>query len=281
MKLEDPTETWDFFMKSAGESYVTHVDSFQVDQGSVSGTYQDAKGARVEKRQRIDLLDLKEQREGEAHFFFKSKIVRGKFFFANPKPVKQLRLNHFLKIGVPDDDVVRQMVTGLNQFQSLIDKGVDFSVIAPLEDEVETTAATMSEHSELILPIERSINLFEKNAPEDDFLSFFFDESDEEQEVTHLDIFMPLKVTEHVERYVVTDSMDTFKRPLLNRTDVRDQVEYIQRLCGSTSQKATNIAMEFISDLERGTRYPPVELPPFSGEELAELLGDLTDAIAL
>ena len=30
MKLEDPTETWDFFMKSAGESYVTQVDSFQV-----------------------------------------------------------------------------------------------------------------------------------------------------------------------------------------------------------------------------------------------------------
>ena len=36
MKLEDPTETWDFFMKSAGESYVTHVDSFQVDSGSVT-----------------------------------------------------------------------------------------------------------------------------------------------------------------------------------------------------------------------------------------------------
>src|SRR5690606_18093674 len=76
MKLEDPTETWDFFMKSAGESYVTHVDSFQVDQGSVLGTYQDAKGARVEKRARIDLLDLKEQREGDAHIFYRSKIIR-------------------------------------------------------------------------------------------------------------------------------------------------------------------------------------------------------------
>ena len=27
MKLEDPTETWDFFMKGAGESYVSHVES--------------------------------------------------------------------------------------------------------------------------------------------------------------------------------------------------------------------------------------------------------------
>ena len=76
MKLEDPVETWDFFMKTAGEAYVTHVDSFRVDQGSVLGTYADAKGARLEKRARIDLLDLKEQREGDAHFFFKSKIVK-------------------------------------------------------------------------------------------------------------------------------------------------------------------------------------------------------------
>ena len=33
----------------------------------------------MEKRARIDLLDLKEQGPGEAHFFFKSKIVRGRF----------------------------------------------------------------------------------------------------------------------------------------------------------------------------------------------------------
>ena len=37
-----------------------------------------------EKRARIDLLDLKEQREGEAHIFFKSKIVRARMFYANP-----------------------------------------------------------------------------------------------------------------------------------------------------------------------------------------------------
>lgn len=38
MKLEaptlgDPTEIWDLFIRSAGESYVTYVESFQVDQG--------------------------------------------------------------------------------------------------------------------------------------------------------------------------------------------------------------------------------------------------------
>ncbi len=35
MKLEDPTETWEFFTKTAGESYVTKVDSFQTDAESI------------------------------------------------------------------------------------------------------------------------------------------------------------------------------------------------------------------------------------------------------
>ena len=55
----------------------------------------------VEKRQRIDLLDLKDQREGEAHIFFKSKIVRAEMFYASPKPVKYMRLNQFLKVEPP------------------------------------------------------------------------------------------------------------------------------------------------------------------------------------
>ena len=61
MKLEDPTETLDFFMKTAGESYVTQVESYQVNTNSVLGNYQDNRGARLEKRARIDILDLKEQ----------------------------------------------------------------------------------------------------------------------------------------------------------------------------------------------------------------------------
>ena len=44
MKLEDPTETLDFFMKTAGESYVTQVESYQVNTNSVLGNYQDNRG---------------------------------------------------------------------------------------------------------------------------------------------------------------------------------------------------------------------------------------------
>ncbi len=65
MKLEDPVETLEFFMKTAGEAYVTKVDHFQTKAQSVLNNYMDTKSASFEKRARIDLLDLKEQREGK------------------------------------------------------------------------------------------------------------------------------------------------------------------------------------------------------------------------
>ena len=67
MKLEDPTETWDFFTKTAGEAYVTKVDSFQTKENSIANSYMDTKSSSFEKRARVDLLDLKDQSEGEAH----------------------------------------------------------------------------------------------------------------------------------------------------------------------------------------------------------------------
>ena len=52
MKLEDPTETWDFFTKTAGEAYVTKVDSFAVKDTSLSNSYLDNKSSSFEKRAR-------------------------------------------------------------------------------------------------------------------------------------------------------------------------------------------------------------------------------------
>ena len=73
MKLEDPTETWEFFMKSAAESYVTMVDSFSANPQGISNAYQDTRSAKTEKRARVDLLDLKEQTPGEMHVFLNLK----------------------------------------------------------------------------------------------------------------------------------------------------------------------------------------------------------------
>ena len=119
MKLEDPEATWEFFMKSAGETYVTSVDSFSSNNGGLTNSYTDSKTAKTEKRSRIDLLDLKDQREGEAHVLFRSTIVRATLFYANPKPCKDMQLNQLLKVDLPKDQVLYTLVKGIEDFEIL------------------------------------------------------------------------------------------------------------------------------------------------------------------
>lgn len=279
--MEDPTETWDFFMKSAGESYVTHVESFQVDQGSVLGTYQDARGARVEKRARIDLLDLKEQRQGEGHFFFKSKIVRGKFFYASPQPVKSMRLNHFLKVDQPSDSDVIKLNKCFEQFEKIAANGVLISDIEASNEEVEDISEIFQSNSSMT-PIERSVAVLSKFQIKSDGgipADFFAEVSN--MEVDHLNIFMPMRESDHLEGLVITDDLKKFKQPLLDRGTMRDQVEYIQRLCGKTGQQAMNIAIEVVGDMEKGTQYPPQVKPDMTGAELAGTVKNLIEAISL
>lgn len=123
MKLEDPTETLEFFVKTAGEAYVTTTGGFQTKAGSsvISNNYLDTQGAQVEKRSRIELLDLKDQDVGEAHIFFKSQIIRARTFYANPKPVKEIRVNQFLKVDIPTDPELIALAKRIDDFKNIFD----------------------------------------------------------------------------------------------------------------------------------------------------------------
>lgn len=292
MKLEDPIDTWDFFMKTAGESYVTHVDSFQVDQGSVLGTYADAKGARLEKRARVDLLDLKEQREGEAHFFFKSKIVRGRFFYANPAPVKRMHLNHFLMIDAPTDESIKQLKKTFDVFQTL-DESVR-SGWQPLElpenEEIDRTTQLLRQYQELP-PIERAMAAlvhFEERVEVDEIPSDFFQEVvqtqtgfESEPSEHRLNIFVGLRMTEYLKPLKIPDD-PAYRAAILDRKAVRDQIEYVQRLCGKSGRQATSIAMELVGDMDRGTDYPPEPLdPPVLAPQITEKIHQIIEGITL
>ncbi|MEC8460906.1 MAG: TraM recognition domain-containing protein [Pseudomonadota bacterium] len=123
MKLEDPTDTWEFFMKSAGDAYVTSVESFSSQNQGMSGSYMDTKTAKAEKRSRIDLLDLKDQGVGQGHVFFKSQIVRADLLFFDPPAVKAMRLNVFLKVDLPKDSDMYTIVKSIEDYEALVSKG--------------------------------------------------------------------------------------------------------------------------------------------------------------
>lgn len=275
MKLEDPEDTYNFFIKTAGEAYVTKVDSFQTKEGSMANSYMDTKSSSFEKRARIDLLDLKEQTEGEAHIFFRSQIVRARMFYANPKPVKQLKLNQFLKVEPPPDEYLAKLQKQLAGFQQVLESE-DPSITVDVENETITLVSKSLNESIIKEPIERGVtallafhNFHEPEKVEDLV---------EEVEVGNLTIFAKLRILPGSPP-LLTKDLARFSESLLPINETRNHIMAIERLSGEKSSIAGNIANELIKDFQMATSYPPEERDQVDAEELTTIAQGLIEKI--
>lgn len=266
MKLEDPTETWEFFQKSAGESWVTKVDSFQANAQSLLNTYMDSRSASSEKRARIDLLDLKEQGLGEAHILFRSKIVRARLFYANPVPVEHIRVNQFLKVEAPVSRILIDLDTRLERFADRLRTG-ETSLELPAEEtgDIALIARVLNEGEEPNR-IERAVAALlalqkraEPEAEEGESADTPADTSfaDEAMETGRINIFRDIGVGEAVQQRIGSDKLMAFMAPLLDRRATRDRIELTERLIGRSGVQAATISREVIRDMLFATDYPP------------------------
>lgn len=275
MKLEDPLETWEFFSKTAGESYVTKVDAFQTRPESVLNNYLDTRSASSEKRARIDLLDLKEQREGEAHIFFKSRIVRARMFYADPKPVKRLQLNQFLKVGPPLSRTLIDLEQRLEQFQRVLTKEQLFAGVHTEGGEIGAIANSLNEN-EAADSIERSVTALMSVHNQTE--SMMPELEEEILDDGQLNVFIKLNANDELRNLLLVDDLERFGAPLLMRSYTRDQVAVIERLSGKLDKHAGNIANEIIKDMQMATHYPPI-VTPTNGTELAAVTSELIERI--
>jgi intracellular multiplication protein IcmO len=103
MALEDAQATLEVVKAIGGEAYVTNTSGYTMDGDGLSSSYRDIMNVSVERRQRVDIQDLRDQIEGEFHAFHKANMVRGQMFHADP-PLKTatLRFNRFLEILRPE-----------------------------------------------------------------------------------------------------------------------------------------------------------------------------------
>lgn len=284
MKLEDPVDTWDFFSKTAGESYVTKVDSFQTNASSILNNYMDSRSASSEKRARIDLQDLKEQREGEAHIFFKSRIVRARMFFANPPPVERMRINQFLKVEAPVTRVLIDFENRVEQITHVLDSELgNFDNQAHDDsEEIELISKVMNDVQEPN-PIERGVSALlayhNRNAGVEEEIVV----EEEVEDTGRLNIFSKVPLTEDVKSLVGAANFERFSNPLMNRPFIKDKVELLERILGRSGSQANNITREIIKDMLIATDYPPevegIFLPPenvvIAANELTEYVGSL------
>lgn len=278
MKLEDPQETWEFFNKVAGESYATNVSGFQMDAGSLTMNYMDTRNASVDKRQRIDLLDLKDQRPGESHIFFKSKIVRAVMFYASPKPVKKMRLNQFLKIEPPSEPSLVDMDKRLKRFQQVFSTP-HYEMPVPFESEDIKTLTETLQGSINLKPFERGIaaliTLLEHEVQKQKDLSVPYEAPGVENEMS---AFTKIFITPLVLRMIGEENQDLFSLPLIRRGSTTEEMKHIERLSGKTEQEAAQIATSVISDIENATRFPPEVHLDYDRDQM---LNDINDIIRM
>ena len=264
MKLEDPLETWDFFQKTAGESYVTKVDSFQTTAGSLLNNYMDSRSASADKWQRVNLLDLKEQREGEAHIFFRSRIVRAKIFFANPPPAKRMRINQFLKVASPTGRSLLDLEDRIVQFEKVLANKVVFA--SPREDSEEIPfIADFINKQPMVNSIEVSLAAlmaFHKRhtdredipVQEESVPDFIADTTEDT-----INIFSQVTLDDDVKRIInlPDDRLREFNKPLLDQVALKKHIKLIEQLFGKGMSQTDALSNDIINDVANITEYPP------------------------
>lgn len=108
-KLEDPTQTKEFFDKTVGQAIVTQVSGFAINTGSLSGSFDSNTQASVNFLARASYDGLRAQKEGEAVLCFSTEVRDAQIFYCNPGHAKAMRVQRFLGLEKTDEYVMRNL----------------------------------------------------------------------------------------------------------------------------------------------------------------------------
>ncbi len=139
-KLEDPTETKEFFEKTVGQALVTEVSGFTLNSGGLGGGYMGGQQASIQLRGRASYDGLKSFKEGMAVVCFGDRIADVNIFYCNPGHAKAMRVQRFLGLEAPSDYVLKHM----KEIGALRDRlssknwtAMKADVVAPKSPEIE------------------------------------------------------------------------------------------------------------------------------------------------
>lgn len=307
MKLEDPKDTYQLFEAAAAETTVVVDGKYERKEGG--GGIRQSGGGSTETRKRINILDLKDQKEGEAHIIFKSALVRAKMFYAfAPKPPK-ITMNYFVRVEPPDIEVINQIDNGL---KSLIKNVANENKIKELEENLEIDSPNiqrlrelLDEHSFLkmgeaafatIAAIGNEIyeTYDEKISTLKQQMNGEFEpEEDDEEEIT---VFTSKKETEKLlrERYQDIDhgedeveEDDSDDEPMdededinvfIEEDEARKGFENIEKMIGASDSEAKETANRTVEDMKKVSRYPSEGRPATKEpEEIMDILNELDE----
>jgi intracellular multiplication protein IcmO len=106
-KLEDPTQTKEFFEKTVGSALVMESSGFQLHGGRGTGSYFDNQQAGLQIRPRASYDALRGFKEGEACIAFGEMVVDTNIFYSNPGHAKAMRVTRFVALPPPDENIIK------------------------------------------------------------------------------------------------------------------------------------------------------------------------------
>ncbi len=102
-KLEDPTQTKEFFEKTVGSLFVTEVSGFATQGGSMTHTYADNFQASVQDRGRASYDGVRAFGPGQAVVAFGEDVIDVRFFYTNASHAKAMRVTRYIGLPPPDE----------------------------------------------------------------------------------------------------------------------------------------------------------------------------------
>ena len=158
-KLQDPTQTREFFENHIGKDYIFKVSSVQLRGGMSTGSYHDTQQAAVDQGTRADYDDLKEMKEGEAIVSFGIDVISANIFYANPGNANAMRVTRFMALPKADEHIIKhaENITKLRDLmvhKTWTAMKADVAVATP--EEIEALATGIKEGTELLGPVSDS-----------------------------------------------------------------------------------------------------------------------------
>ena len=161
-KVEDPGDTMKLAVDLAGKGMVARMQAYEGDSGMMADTtYRDNLNATLELMDRVNPNDLREQIAGEFTAIWTTQIIRAKCFFVNPPATSKARLNHFIPVMPPEQELLDDIEMsssgimdriGDANLADIIEAQEHSGAFAPL-----LVAAQAFENHSNLLPVERGI----------------------------------------------------------------------------------------------------------------------------
>lgn len=110
-KIEDE-ETASIAQKRLDQSWVAETAGREYDHGMAGTGIYDQKTLKYEKRERLTIRDLSKLKEGQVYIVHADKKARVDLFYADAPMLKNARLNSFVEVLPPEDDVLESVAEG-------------------------------------------------------------------------------------------------------------------------------------------------------------------------